>query len=148
MPRGKYDRKESKIHRLESELTEAKKKLHTQREELEKKDIELKAAKKIADTMSKIPQIEVLPAERFQMLRDNLKVLSESRRVLVDSDQMSPVVLNTIDDEIGAHLRLLGSLRQESFGMRDEAKATTTEVPLPAQVPPFFPQHFKSAKVG
>ena len=147
MPRGKYDRKESRIHRLERDLAERDEKLKTITDELAKRDVELKAAKKIADVVAKVgPMPAVVPSEKFVILRDNLRILSESRRVLVDSDQVSPAVLTELDSEISAHLKMLGALRQETFRVvQGEFK---NEVPLPTQAPayPALPQAFTSAK--
>ncbi len=142
MPRGKYDRKEAKISRLEQELAEAHDKNQAQKDEIDKLHIELKAVKKLADLASKtVSHVEILPSEKFVILRDNLRTLSEARQVLMKTDSMSFEVLSQFDTEITAHLRLLGSLREDSFRSNGKSEAPTqVTVPLPSMPAPFFAQ--------
>lgn len=151
MPRGKYDRKESKIHRLEKALSDSTKKAKELNSEIEKKDIELKTTKKLVDVTSKDPaSTGILPKEAFEVLRDNLRILSDARRLLVDSDQVSEVVLVEFDGEITAHLRLLGALRMGSFHehAQPQAQKIATPSPFPAtsNIPQFLVQQAATAR--
>lgn len=138
MPRGKYDRKESRIRMLVETQVALKEELRTTKEELARKEIELKASKKVAEAAVRVPATQAMPSEKFTILRSNLKILSESRQLLVNSEQGSEPVLTALDHEISSHLRLLASLRQETFGGEEKAAPETVPVPLPAQIPPFF----------
>jgi hypothetical protein len=138
MPRGKYDRKESRIQRLEQEAKKTHERVRSLSDELSKKEVELKAAKKIADVVSRVPASpDVMPTEKFSILRDNLKMLSEARRTLAEGDvQVNAVTLAVLDEEISQHLHMLATLREEAFHMPSVRNGAP--VPLPTSIPPYF----------
>jgi SMC interacting uncharacterized protein involved in chromosome segregation len=115
MPRGKYDRKVSKIHRLEQELETHRKHEAKMSTEIEKLNAELRATKKAVEMAGKTIQIAAHPEEKFVALRENLVVLANARKALVDSDQIEPATVQAFDDEIQAHLKTLRSVRSDSY---------------------------------
>lgn len=115
MPRGKYDRKVSKIHRLESDLEAHRRHEAKLSTELDKLNAELRATKKAIEMAAKTHTVAVLPGEKFAALRENLTVLSNSRRTLVDGDQIEMTTVKALDMEIQAHLQILGSIRSDIF---------------------------------
>lgn len=156
MPRGVYDRTESKFRKLESDKVALESELQNVRHELEKKQVELSAARKIIDTVKThpgSPAMLTVPAnmsERFTILRENLQQLAEARHSLIDSDSLNQDLVNLLDSEITAHLQWMSTLRAEVFGSPKEnvvapRAAAPGYLPLPPAQEAQVPQAFQSA---
>jgi hypothetical protein len=141
------------MKRLTNENERLTRELRDVRHALEKAQLELKtqgikqAQKPAAPQVSK--EDEPSYSERFTVIRENLQGLAEARKTLVNSDQMSDVVLNTLDQEITQHITCLTELRQTAFPIAATKAAAPTPV-VPGQVPfpprmPAMPSGFSSA---
>ncbi len=134
MPRGVYDRAESRVRRLTVENARLVRELNNTRNTLERVESQLKTASKskpatVAD--------EVSHKDKFTVLRENLQGLAEARKTLVNSDQMSDAVLNTLDSEISAHLMCLSQLRATAFPVAATPRSAELPAPLPGTTVPF-----------
>lgn len=139
MPRGEYDRKESKIHRLEADIKVKNDELRKLREEADKMNIEVRGLKKVVELAEKVkatPAAPPVPVEKFELLRETLTNLANTRKTLVDSDQMNEPLLSQLDSEIRANLNLLAALRLNTFG-EPPRSSELPSVPMPAH--PIFP---------
>lgn len=135
MPRGVYDRGESKIKRLMAENERLKSELTDTRHALDKAKLAAKGETAVS--------IDASIADQFKILRDNLRELSESRKTLVNSDQMKDEVLAALDAEISAQLTCMTGLRSAVFPMKAPKAAPTVaavqgQVPFPAVMPSGF----------
>lgn len=154
MPRGKYDRKVSKINRLEAELKQTMNERGKLKDELEKTKAMLAAARK-STPHPKQEKSETLGSalEEALTLRSNLSTISAVRKQLVDSDQIDNDLLHSIDEEIKAHVRLVGNMRRDIFHDEEEQQTESKAPAYPIrsftpatpygtpQAPPYNPQH-------
>lgn len=132
MPRGKYDRKASRIRRLEEEL-------ETQTAKAKALKVELDTAKKAVGTVTNVSHqtqdVEVpWSQETFGLLRENLKLLIEARQAVASSNEteVHAVVMTRFDSEIAAHLATLSNYRHQVFGSRVPAvPAMLRNMPMP-----------------
>lgn len=133
MPRGKYDRKVAKIQRLEAELSVALEQVQTLKDEIH----DLKSVRKAVEIATSQQQTvsgqHRLSDESFDLIRENLRSLTEARKVLRDSPGCERLISH-LDDEITASIRLLVIAREDAF----KGMTPTQNVPLPAQVPAMF----------
>lgn len=156
MPRGKYDRRESKIRRLEEQLEEANGTSRSLREKLERAEMEVRATKKIAEVASKgTAPVGTMVKEKSAELRDSLISLTNARKILGETSGVDPSLLKIVDHEISAHMWALSTIRTETYGAAPEKEAPkTTSVPMPARsmfqsaVPPQFPTAVPARRVG
>jgi LAS superfamily LD-carboxypeptidase LdcB len=132
MPRGVYDRQESKIRHLTEINQRLEREMKGFRRVLENKEQDLRAARAGLRAAAN----EINSTEQFSVLRDNLRNLAEARKTMVDSDQMSTEVMETLDKEITAHIECLAHLRVTAFRSFERvAIVQKAKAPLPEHQP-------------
>jgi len=116
MPKGVYDRSESKMRRLEEERARL-------REEIGR--LKSEAAKRPGGEEE----------HRFQLLRANLHSLSETRQSLLDSESVNDGLVQRIDAEIERHLGLLVTMREKIFSAEDAGQQQARALAEPTLFP-------------
>lgn len=142
MPRGVYDRGESRVKRLTTENERLVRELHDTKHALEKAQLETKTRKEPT-----VSAQDPFLSSRFEILRSNLRDLAEARKTLVNSDQMGEPVLNALDLEIGFHIACMSDLRSMTFPLKTAPMPVATLSTAPGQVPfpAAAPSDFQSA---
>lgn len=125
MPRGVYDRKESKIHVLEGALTKERELSKRQHQEIERlrtarRELEEQIKSLRLQLAEALPVVGLSLAEKLAIARHNIDVIASARTRVTGANPAPMELLRKMDQELEYNIKVLADLRKANLDVDDD----------------------------